>query len=266
MPSAPCASAMPLTSSVMLAARRGEVDDLARWIGFRVDGQRHDAERLVAVVHGATCVVDHAVLHALAERDAAHQAALERAALREELPLEHLAGIRHAERIDAARDRAGVAAQSRQLVVGDDRRAGQARELAVVDRVADERRTHRVIREHERPPGTADLEAVSHHTCEASMSETRCFRVPSRPYTSRPPVPPAPRTRLRAPSSGWTQIATPLAPSWAVGAVSPAEATVATTGSASGAGAFLRTGREGRGQGDQPGTVGHRHSLAVWTK
>ncbi len=70
------------------------------------------------------------------------------------------------------------------------------------------------------------------------MSETRCFRAPSRPYTSRPPVPPAPRIRLWAPSSGWTQIATPLAPSWAVGAVSPAEATVATAGPASGAGAF----------------------------
>ena len=98
-------------------------------------------------------------------------------------------------------------------------------------------------------------------TCEASMSPIRCLSAPSSPYTSRPPVPPAPRIRLLAPSSGWTQIATPLAPSSAVGAVSAAAATVAAAASATGCGGLPRAGRQGRGQGEQPGADEHRYSL-----
>ena len=75
---------------------------------------------------------------------------------------------------------------------------------------------------------------------------------------------------------GVTQIATPLAPSSAVGAVSAAAATVAAAGPSAGARRGLRAGREDRGQEQQPGAIRHRNllgrqpgnvaSAAVWTK
>ncbi len=99
------------------AARCGHVDDLAGRVRLDADRQRHDAERLVAVEQRPGGVVHDAELDALAERHGTHEPPLQRVTLREQLPLEHLAGIRHAERIGPAGDRALEAAEASQLVV-----------------------------------------------------------------------------------------------------------------------------------------------------
>ena len=121
LPSAPARECNALDLFRDAAARRDEVHDAAHRIRFRLDRQRHHAERFVAVIHRRARIVDDAVFDALAERYASHEPRRQRALGRKELPLQHLPAVRHAEGIDTPGNRALEAAQSRELVVGHDR-------------------------------------------------------------------------------------------------------------------------------------------------
>jgi len=144
------------------AARRREVDDRPLRIRLGLARDRQDAEYLVRVVHGAGRIVRRAVADAFPQRHAAHEAALERPALAEDLPLQHLAAVGHAEGVAAAGDGALEAAEAGQLVVRGNGRTRQAGELAGgVEREADEPGSHRVVGQDERTGAAAEIEPVA---------------------------------------------------------------------------------------------------------